>query len=274
VGNPSLEKLRCTVKSLRPRLIPCLLIQNGGLVKTRRFREPKYVGDPINAVRIFNEKMVDELVVLDIDATVKGHEPDYARITRLASECRMPLCYGGGVKSVAQIEKIIALGVEKVALSSAALTRPQLIADAARRVGSQSVVVVLDLKKEGLFKKMRVVTHNGTRVVERTPTAVVREVTQMGAGEVVLNFVDRDGEMEGYDLDAVKGLRSDTNLPLTILGGAGSLEHVSQLWEAVGIVGAAAGSLFVFKGRYRAVLINYPNEMEKAGLIARTEGIR
>ena len=131
---------------LRPRLIPCLLVQNQGLVKTRRFGEPKYVGDPINAVRIFNEKVVDELMVIDIDATVKGREPDYRMIANLATECRMPLCYGGGVSSSAQIERIIGLGVEKVALSSAALARPALIEEAAKHVGSQSVVVVLDIR--------------------------------------------------------------------------------------------------------------------------------
>lgn len=254
---------------LRPRLIPCLLVHNGGLVKTRRFDEPKYVGDPINAVRIFNEKMVDELMVIDIDASVRGHPPDYRRIATLASECRMPLCYGGGVSTVEQIERIIGLGVEKVALSSAALARPELIEGAAARVGSQSVVVVLDLKKGGLLRRTQVVTHNGTRAVKGTPTSLIEEVTARGAGEIVLNHVDRDGTMDGYDLDLIQELRSHTSLPLTILGGAGSLDHVVDLWKSIGLVGAAAGSLFVFKGRYRAVLINYPIEAEKADLLKR-----
>jgi cyclase len=255
---------------LRPRLIPCLLVQNQGLVKTRLFGEPKYVGDPINAVRIFNEKVVDELMVLDIDATTKGREPDYKMITNLATECRMPLCYGGGVSSSDQIERIIGLGVEKVAMSSAALARPALIQEAAGRVGSQSVVVVLDVKRTGLLRRAEIVTHNGTRKTGIDPAAFVREATERGAGEIVINNVDRDGVMEGYDLALVERVRRETTLPITILGGAGSLEHIAELWQAHGIMGAAAGSLFIFKGKYRAVLINYPNQEEKAALLARS----
>ncbi len=252
---------------LRPRLIPCLLVQNQGLVKTRRFGEPRYVGDPINAVRIFNEKVVDELMVIDIDATVKGREPDYRMIANLATECRMPLCYGGGVSSSAQIEHIIGLGVEKVALSSAALARPALIEEAAKRVGSQSVVVVLDIRKSGMLRRLEIVTHNATLQTGIDPAAFVREATQRGAGEIVINDVDRDGMMEGFDLELVEKLRRETSLPMTIIGGAGSLQHVAELWSAQGIIGAAAGSLFVFKGKYRAVLINYPNATEKAALL-------
>lgn len=254
---------------LLPRLIPCLLVQNNGLVKTRRFGEPKYVGDPINAVRIFNEKAVDELIVIDIDATAKGREPDYRMIANLANECRMPLCYGGGVGSTDQIERIIGLGVEKVALSSAALARPSLIDEAASKVGSQSVVVVIDVRKGGLLRRLEIVTHNATRKTGIDPAAFVREATQRGAGEIVINNVDRDGLMEGYDLDLIERMRIETNLPMTVLGGAGALDHVADLWQAQGIMGAAAGSLFVFKGKYRAVLINYPNQDEKAALLAR-----
>ncbi|SNS29012.1 AglZ/HisF2 family acetamidino modification protein [Antarctobacter heliothermus] len=254
---------------LRPRLIPCLLVQNRGLVKTRRFGEAKYVGDPINAVRIFNEKVVDELMVVDIDATAKGREPDYRMIANLANECRMPLCYGGGVASVEQIERIIGLGVEKVAISSAAIARPALIEEAAARVGAQSVVVVLDLRKGGLLRRTEIVTHNAARKTGIDPAAFIREATARGAGEIVLNNVDFDGMMEGYDLDLVERLRAETNLPMTVLGGAGTLDHVAALWQAQGIIGAAAGSLFVFKGKYRAVLINYPNPEEKAALLAR-----
>lgn len=256
---------------LRPRLIPCLLVQKQGLVKTRRFAEPKYVGDPINAVRIFNEKGVDELMVLDIDATVQSREPDYRMIANLAVECRMPLSYGGGISSADQIERIIGLGVEKVAVSAAAVANPCLIEEAARRVGSQSVVVVVDVRKTGILRRYEVVTHNGTRRTGIDPAEFVGEVTGRGAGEIVINNVDRDGMMEGYDLDLVARLRERTALPVTVLGGAGSLEDVAALWRAEGVVGAAAGSLFVFKGKYRAVLINYPNEDEKSGLLARVE---
>jgi len=252
---------------LRPRLIPCLLVHNGGLVKTVNFGNPKYVGDPINAVRIYNEKEVDELVVLDIDATVKGAEPDYQLISHLASECRMPLCYGGGVRTVAQIEKIISLGVEKVAVSSAAVENPALISDAASRVGSQSVVVVIDVKKSGLLRRYEVVTHNGSHRTGLNPIEFARQMAEFGAGEIVINSVDRDGEMKGYDLDLIEQVRQAVHLPLTVLGGAGSLDDLKELISRYGIIGAAAGTLFVFKGKYRAVLINYPNQAEKEALL-------
>jgi cyclase len=243
------------------------LVHDGGLVKTVAFRDAKYVGDPINAVRIFNEKEVDELVVLDIDATVKGAEPDYRMISHLASECRMPLCYGGGVHTVEQIEKIISLGVEKVAISAAAVDKPSLIADAAARVGSQSVVVVIDVKKSGLLRRHEVVTHNATRRTGLNPVDFARAAADKGAGEIVINSVDRDGGMKGYDLELVQAVREAVHLPLTVLGGAGSLADVKSLIVQQGIVGAAAGSLFVFKGKYRAVLINYPNRAEKEQLL-------
>jgi len=248
---------------LRPRIIPCLLIHNGGLVKTIRFANPKYVGDPINAVRIYNEKEVDELVVIDIDATVKGCEPNYQLISRLASECRMPLCYGGGVRTADQVEKIIGLGVEKVAISSAAIETPELITDAALRIGSQSVVIVMEVKKLGSSSRYEVVTHNGTRTTGLKPVEWAKRIADRGAGEVVVNSVDCDGEMKGYDFELIDQVRDAISLPMTIVGGAGSLEDFKKLFQRHGILGAAAGSLFVFKGKYRAVLINYPNRAEK-----------
>ena len=254
---------------LRPRLIPCLLVQNGGLVKTVNFANPKYVGDPINAVRIYNEKEVDELVVLDIDATAKRTEPDYHLISHLASECRMPLCYGGGVQTVTQIEKIISLGVEKVAVSSALIENPKLISDAAIRVGSQSLVVVIDVRKTGLLRRHEVVTHNGSRRTGFNPVEFASYMAELGAGEIVINSVDRDGEMKGYDLDLVEQVRQKIHLPLTVLGGAGSLDDFRGLIDRFGLIGAAAGSLFVFKGKYRAVLINYPNRVEKEALLTK-----
>jgi len=254
---------------LRPRLIPCLLVKNGGLVKTVNFANPKYVGDPINAVRIFNEKEVDELVVLDIDATIKRDEPDYQLISHLASECRMPLCYGGGVQTVTQIEKIISLGVEKVAVSSAVIENPKLISDAAIRVGSQSLVVVIDVRKTGLLRRHEVVTHNGSRRTGLNPVEFASYMAELGAGEIVINSVDRDGEMKGYDLDLVEQVRQKIHLPLTVLGGAGSLDDFRGLIDRFGLIGAAAGSLFVFKGKYRAVLINYPNRAEKEALLTK-----
>lgn len=255
---------------LRPRIIPCLLVKNGGLVKTVRFEAPKYVGDPINAVRIFNEKEVDELIVVDIDATVENREPNYTVIANLAAECRMPLCYGGGVRSVEQILRIVSLGVEKVAISAAAIHAPDLIPEAAERVGSQSIVVVMDVKKSGLLRRHEVFTHNGSKGTGLDPVTFAKNVEALGAGEVVVNSIDRDGEMKGYDLDLIDRMRDAINLPLTVLGGAGSLSDIEQLIRRFGVIGAAAGSLFVFKGKYRAVLINYPSRDEKDELMLRS----
>ncbi len=254
---------------LRPRVIPCLLVRNGGLVKTVRFGSPKYVGDPINAVRIFNEKEVDELIVLDIDATAARREPDYVMIRNLAAECRMPLCYGGGVKAVEQAEKIISMGVEKVAISSGAVANPGLVASMAEIVGSQSVVVVLDVKHAGTPGEYEICTHNGTRPTGRSPFEFAKEMEDLGAGEIVVNSVDNDGVMKGYDLALIARLRQSITLPITALGGAGSLSDIQGLIGRFGIVGAAAGSLFVFKGVYRAVLINYPSRSEKDALAFR-----
>lgn len=248
---------------IRPRIIPCLLVHKGGLYKTVGFDQPKYVGDPLNAVRIFNEKEVDELMVIDIDASRLGQEPDYRLIANLALECRMPLCYGGGVKTVEQFHRIIGLGVEKVAVSSAAVDTPDLIRDAASRVGSQSVVAVVDVKKTGLLRKYEVVTLNATHKTGLEPAAWAQKLQHLGAGEIVINSVDQDGEMKGYDIDLIDSVRESISTPLTVLGGASSLEDVRSLVSRYGIIGAAAGSLFVFKGKYRAVLINYPSREEK-----------
>lgn len=251
---------------LRPRITPCLLVRNGGLVKTINFDRPKYVGDPLNAVKIFNEKEVDELIVLDIDATVENREPDYVMIKNLAAECRMPLCFGGGVKNVAQVERIISLGVEKVAISSAILSNPELVSRAAEVVGSQSIVVVLDVKKARFSRKYEVRTHNGRNKTGVHPLDLAKQVEQLGAGEIVINSIDCDGLMKGYDIHLAKIIRESVNIPMTVLGGAGSLKDIEALIKEFGIIGAAAGSLFVFKGVYRAVLINYPNRLEKDAL--------
>lgn len=252
---------------LRPRIIPCLLVRNGGLVKTVQFDKPKYVGDPINAVRIFNEKEVDELIVLDIDATVQNREPNYTLIANLAAECRMPLCYGGGVKTGEQVQRIISLGVEKVALSASVVQMPELISEAAKRVGSQSVVLVMDVKKSGLPQRYEVFTHNGGRKTGLDPTEFAKHAEALGAGEIVVNSIDHDGVMKGYDLDLIARVRDVTSIPMTVLGGAGSLNDMANLIRSFGVIGAAAGSLFVFKGVYRAVLINYPSRADKDVLV-------
>lgn len=247
---------------LRPRIIPCLLVKNKGLVKTVRFSSPKYVGDPINAVKIFNEKGADELMVLDIDATAKGNDPDFRMIENFAYESRMPLCYGGGIKTVAHAKTIISLGVEKISISSAAIDNPCFVAEVADAVGSQSTVVVLDVKlqKGGRYE---VFTHNGEKCTGLTLRQVALELNRNGVGEIVINSIDRDGLMSGYDVAMVEEIRDLISVPLTVLGGAGSLEHIAELVKRFGIVGAAAGSLFVFKGVYKAVLINYPTVGER-----------
>lgn len=247
---------------LRSRIIPCLLVHNKGLVKTVNFKDPKYVGDPINAVKIFNEKEVDELIVLDIDATVEKREPNFQMIKNLATECRMPLCYGGGVTSPEQAKKIIKLGAEKVALSSAAIENPELIKSIGEEVGVQSVVIIIDVKKKGLFGKYEVFTHNGKKSTGLNPIEFAEEMEAIGVGEIVINSIDQEGTMKGYDLKLFESIRKKISVPLTIMGGAGSADHIKEALNKFGIIGAAAGSLFVFKGKYRAVLIQYLNKAQ------------
>lgn len=241
---------------LRSRVIPCLLVHNRGLVKTVKFKSPKYVGDPINAVKIFNEKEVDELIVLDIDATVNQVEPNYKMIEHLANESRMPLCYGGGIKTPEQAQKIIKLGVEKVAISSAVIDNPKVLIDIANIIGRQSVVVVLDVKKN-IFGSYEIYTHNSKQKVKRKFYDFIRELESIGIGELVINSIDNDGVMKGYDLTLIDKVRDSIDIPLTVLGGAGTYEDILELIQRHKIIGAAAGSLFVFKGVYKAVLINY-----------------
>ena len=246
---------------LAPRIIPSLLIKNGGLVKTTNFQEPRYIGDPINAVRIFNEKEVDELVVLDIDASADNREPNYEVIEHLAAECRMPLCYGGGVKTAEQVVKIVKLGVEKVAMSSAIIERPQLISEAAEMVGNQSIVAVIDVKR--VNQQYRAFTFNGSVNTGESPFELAKRFAEIGAGEIVVNSIDGDGVMQGYDFELVEEMKNNIRVPLTVLGGAGSLDDIKALFARFRQLGAAAGSLFVYKGKYRAVLINYPSPEQK-----------
>lgn len=253
---------------LRSRIIPCLLVHKKGLVKTLKFsvEDGKYVGDPINAVKIFNEKNVDEIMVIDIDATVEGYEPDYEMIKNVATECRMPLCYGGGVKTVEQVRKIIKLGAEKVAVSSAALENISLLNEMSGAVGAQSVVLVLDVaKKKSLFggTHYEIFIHNGRRKTGKRLYDFLEEIKNISYGELVINNIDLDGMMTGYDMDMCDKVRELTDVPLTFLGGAGSYMDLKKLVSRFKIIGAAAGSIFVFKGKYKAVLIQYPLPDEK-----------
>lgn len=242
---------------LRSRIIPCLLLHQGGLVKTRRFQEHKYVGDPLNAVKIFNEKEVDELMFVDIDATAEGRAPNMPLLRSLAIESRMPLCYAGGVTHAEQAARIVGTGFEKVSVSAAALARPALIREMSEAIGAQSVVVTLDVKANRLFGGHSIYTHNGKQKQKVPLLEFCQQAVALGAGEIVINSIDRDGEMAGYDLGLAQQVRAAIDTPMTMLGGAGSTEHMQALIDSVGVVGAGAGSFFVFKGQYRAVLINY-----------------
>lgn len=253
---------------LRSRIIPCLLVHDKGLVKTLKFsvEDGKYVGDPINAVKIFNEKHVDEIMVIDIDATVEGREPDYEMIKNVATECRMPLCYGGGVTTVEQVRKIIKLGAEKVAVSAAALANPELLRQMSAAVGAQSVVLVLDIAKKKSFfggSHYEIFTHNGKKKTGKKLYDFLKEIAGIPYGELVINNIDLDGVMTGYDLEMCDKVRELTEVPLTFLGGAGSYDDLKALVDRFGVIGAAAGSIFVFKGKYKAVLIQYPLPEEK-----------
>jgi imidazole glycerol-phosphate synthase subunit HisF len=251
---------------LRSRITPCLLVHKKGLVKTVEFKDPKYVGDPINAVKIFNEKEVDELMVLDIDASVEGRGPDFEMIKNLAIECRMPFCYGGGVTTVEEAKQIIKLGAEKVALSSAAITNFPILEKIGEAVGIQSVVVVLDVKKKGLLGTYEIFIQNGKKATGIKLKDFVQKLNNIGVGEIVINSIERDGKMQGYDFTLIDMVRNETDIPMTVLGGAGSYEDIKQVISKYKIMGVAAGSLFVFKGKYKAVLISYPNKEEKAAL--------
>lgn len=253
---------------LRSRVIPCLLIHKKGLVKTVNFKNPKYVGDPINAVKIFNEKEVDELIVLDIDASVENRGPNFEMIKNLATECRMPFCYGGGITNVEQAKKIIELGAEKIAISSSAIKNLSLIGEIGEEVGVQSVVVVLDLKKRGFLfgGGYDIYIKNGKEKVNVLLKDFIDQINEIGIGELIINSIDDDGLMHGYNNDLILLIRNWTNFPITVLGGAGSLEDIKNIIKMYKIIGVAAGSLFVFKGKYKAVLINYPNREEKARL--------
>ena len=248
---------------LRPRLIPCLLIREDSLVKTVRFGESRYVGDPLNAVRIFNEKEADELIVLDIEATARNRDPNYGLIRKLATECRMPLCYGGGVRTIDHVQRIVGLGVEKVSLGAAAVENSDFVSEAASRVGSQSIVVIMDIKKSTWLRKYEVYIRNGTYKINLGPVEFAEKCEALGAGEIVVQSIDRDGTLAGYDLDLVAQIREAVSLPITALGGAGSHDDIVSLVKRFGVIGAGAGSLFVFKGKYKAVLIRYPSREER-----------
>ncbi len=251
---------------LKTRVIPCLLLRNGGLVKTFQFDKPKYVGDPINAVRIFNEKEVDEIVILDITATPEKREPNFELIKDLASQAFMPLAYGGGITNIQQIEKLFSIGIEKVVLNTIVSTNPNLIKQAADIAGSSSVVVCMDVKSK-LFGKPTVFNHAGKVDTKQDPVQFAQKMQELGAGELIFNSIDRDGMQKGYDLVLIEKITKAIDIPLVALGGAATLDDFRKAVDH-GASAVAAGSMFVFHGKHKAVLITYPEYSKLENLFA------
>ncbi len=253
---------------LRTRVMPCLLLKDGSLVKTVRFRDPAYIGDPINAIRIYNEKEVDELIFLDITATPDGRGPPMRVLSEIASECFMPVAYGGGIRDVGQMEEIFRLGIEKVSLNSSAMEDPRLIQRAAERFGSQSVLVSIDARlHRGRYEVM---ARGGRKSTGLTAQEVARRAEALGAGEILLTSIDRDGTYQGYDTALIRSVSAEVRIPVIACGGAGKLEDFRDAVVSGGASACAAGSMVVYYGRNRAVLVNFPSPAD----LARTfEGI-
>lgn len=250
---------------LKHRVIPCLLLRYGGLVKTIKFASPKYVGDPINAIRIFNEKEVDEILVLDIEASKSKSEPNYDLIEQFASECFMPLAYGGGIKTVEQARRLFSIGVEKISVQTSAISDLRIVSEIASRYGNQSVVVSIDIKKS-LFGRQGLYSASTGKVIDRDWLQFLRQAVEAGAGEILLNAVDRDGTLSGMDIRLIELGTKSCNVPLIAAGGAGSLLDMKAA-VAAGASAIAAGAFFVYHGPHRAVLITYPKYSELIGLL-------
>ncbi len=248
----------------RPRLIPVLLLKDRGLYKTRQFGKDSYVGDPVNTIRIFNDKEVDEIVVLDIRAARERTPVNYELLRDIASECFVPLSYGGGVNDVETVQKLIGIGFERVIVNTTAVDNIDIIRDMTSRFGSSTIIGGIDIKRT-LLGKMTVIAKGGALKTKLSPTAWVQQLQDAGVGEILVTSIDRDGEMVGYDLDLLRILTSQSDVPIIACGGAADLHDLKSAYDA-GASGAAAGAMFVYKGKHRAVLIQYPkpNEIEDA----------
>lgn len=246
---------------IQARAIPCLLLKNAGLVKTVEFKKPQYIGDPLNAVRIYNEREVDELIFLDITATSEGREPDYLLIEQLAKECFMPFAYGGGIHSVEVIRKLLRLGVEKVVLNSVCLTNPQVVRDAVEAFGSSTIVCAADFKK-GLFGKYSHIARPNKTSRNIQPVEYAKYLESLGAGELFINSVDRDGTMKGFDEALLAAITAEVSVPVIACGGAGSLNDIEKVVKNTAVSAVAAGSLFVYHSKTKGVLINYPSRQQ------------
>lgn len=245
---------------IRPRVIPALLLKGQGLVKTVKFKDPTYLGDPINIVKIFNDKEVDELVFLDITATQEKRRPSFEMLAKITSECFMPLGFGGGIRSLEDVKMLLGLGIEKVILNTAAVEMPNLVTEIADYAGSQAVVISMDVKRS-LLGKYEVFTRSGRQATGLDPVRHAQEMERRGAGELFVNSIDRDGTMQGYDLDLIRRVAEAVSIPVIACGGAGTIQHLAEAIRA-GASAAAAGSMFVFQGPLRGVLISYPSQEE------------
>ncbi len=243
------------------RVIPVLLLKNVGLVKTTQFKDPKYIGDPLNAVKIFNEKEVDELIFLDILATPEKKKIPLEFLEQVAQECFMPLAYGGGIKTVDEIREILKVGVEKVIINTQAVENKDFIREAVARHGSSTIGVSIDVRKN-FWGKYEVHTHGGRINTKLDPVKFAVEMDQIGVGELMINSIDRDGTMKGYDCDLIKKITSEVGMPVIACGGAGTIDDFAQAVNEGGASAVAAGSMFVFHGKHRAVLISYPDQMD------------
>ena len=244
-----------------PRVIPVLLLKNNGLVKSTQFKDPKYVGDPLNAVKIFNEKEVDELIFLDIVATPENKKPPLDFLKQVAEECFMPLSYGGGITSVDGIRDILKVGVEKVIINTHAIENPDFVRKAVERHGSSTICISIDVKKN-FWGKYEIWTKGGRHNTKLDPVRFAQEMDAAGAGELMINSIDRDGTMKGYDAELVRRITSVAGMPVIACGGAATVDDLSQAINECGAAAAAAGSMFVFHGKHRAVLISYPEQAE------------
>lgn len=245
----------------RPRIIPCLLLKNKGLVKTVRFKDSVYIGDPINAVRIFNDAETDELIFLDIAASKEKRKPPYDLIRKIADEAYMPFAVGGGITDIQDIRELLSLGTEKVVINTTSVTNPTLINQAASIFGNQSIIASIDVKKN-LFRKYEVFIYGGTKNTGLDPVSHAKHMEAMGAGEIFINSIDHDGVMNGFDIEIIKKISNAVNIPVIACGGAGKLDDLHEAVMTGGASALAAGSLFVFYGARKGVLINYPAKIE------------
>lgn len=245
----------------RPRVIPVLLLRNKGLVKSVKFKNHRYIGDPINAVRIFNDLKADELVFIDILATKEGRSISSEFVKNVGEEANMPFSAGGGIRTLEDIRRIIESGAEKVVLNTIAGEDHNFVTEAANAFGSSTIVVCIDVKKD-FFGREKAWIRAGTRSVDPDPVQFAKQIEDCGAGEIIIQSIEKDGLMTGYDEMLIKKIAGSVTIPVVALGGAGMLGHLTDLSRKVSLNGLAAGSMFVYHGPRRAVLVNYPTRSE------------